>query len=116
MKLNEYLDLYEMANVRPDKTGLNMVIYISTRLPSIKHGPRIKVSKTYGNKVSSDFFSISFNSNGEINLVNKNTGDIKQKDIERIKRFVELNLKTLLKLWYDEIDSTDAVNQFIKVD
>lgn len=115
-ELQEYLndtslDLYEMANVRPNRTGLKMTIYISPRMPSIKHGPRIKVSKHYGERVSSDFFSIAFNDKGIIEVVHKDTGNIKQLDVERVIEFVRINLVTLLDLWYDRIDSTDAVLQ-----
>ena len=102
------MDIYYMTNVRPEKTGLNMVIYISPKFSDAK--PDIKVSKTFGNKVG-EYFSMLFDG-----TVNGDTGDIKPKDIERIKRFVEKNIDALMKLWNDEIDPADAVNQFIKVD
>jgi hypothetical protein len=123
MKLNELklqlqdtkLDLFEMANVRPNKTGLDMVIYIGTRHPGVKHGPRIKVSKNYGDKVSPDFFSIRFDSSGLVEVVHTNTGNIKQKDVEKCVDFVRNNLDVLLKLWYDKIDVYDAISLFKKV-
>ena len=109
MLFEETLDLFEMANVRPSKTGLKMVVYISPRMPSMKHGPRVKISKKYGDKVSNDFFSISFNDKNEIQLVHRNTGEIKQEDVDQAILFVKSNLDTLLDLWYDKIDSTDVL-------
>jgi hypothetical protein len=111
----ETLDLFRMANVRAAETGLKMLVYIGPRMPNMKHGPRIKVSKKYGDKVSNDFFSISFNDKKEIELVHRNTGEISREDVEQVVSFVESNLDTLLDLWYDKIDSTDAVLKLNKV-
>ena len=118
MQLNELdneLDLFEMANVRPCRTGLRMVIYISPRFPKIKHGPRIKVSKHYGDSVSDDFFSISFNQKREITIIHSDTGDIKSDDVNKAVEFVKMNLQVLLDLWFDKIDATDAVASFKKI-
>lgn len=105
------LDLFGMANVRPNKTGLKMVIYISPRNNS-KHGPRIKVSQQYGDKVNSDFFSITISDQPEI--IGK-TGNIKSEDVQKAINFVVLNKDVLLQLWYDKIDPTDAVLAFNKI-
>lgn len=117
--INEYiddkLDLFEMANVRSNKTGLKMVIYISPRIPGVKHGPRINVSKQYGDKVNNDFFSISFGKNTPATLIHKNTGSIKNNDLKDILSFVDINKQTLLDLWYDKIDVYDAISKFVKI-
>jgi hypothetical protein len=116
MIFNRAINLFEMANVRPNKTGLKMVIYISPIDRQAKHGPRIKVSKKYGDKIGKgNSFSISFDRLGNVKLEHKKTGDIKSSDVEDALRFVELNWQILLSLWDDKIDSIDAVSQFIKV-
>lgn len=112
---DDKLDLFEMANVRSDKTGLKMVVYIGPRIPGAKHGPRIKVSKQYGNKINKDSFSISFGKNSSAALEHKNTGSIKNSDLKDILNFVNINKQVLLDLWYDKIDVYDAISKFIKV-
>lgn len=114
MKLNEFnkkLDLFEMANVQPKETGLDMIIFVSPGT-FYNHGPRIKVSTKYGDKLSgdADFFVLTLE--GE---VIGDTGEIKNKDIEKIKKFVSLNKKVLKKLWNEEISPYDAVSLFQKV-
>ena len=54
------LQCYSMANIRPSRTGLKMVIFVSTSL-GVPHGPRIKVATTYGPKVPSDGASSAAN-------------------------------------------------------
>lgn len=108
---HDNLDLFEMANIRPDKTGLKIVIYISPRNNS-KYGPRIKVSQFYGNKVSDSFFSITIDDNPKV--IGK-TGDIKSEDVKKVCDFIILNKQTLLSLWHDKIDSVDAALQFKKI-
>lgn len=116
MELNEFnekLDLFEMANVQPNETGLEMSIYVSERPEGAKHGPRIKVSKKYGK--TSDLFSISFNKNGKIEVVHSDIGEIKPKDVKKAKEFISLNLDVLLDLWYDRISQYEAIGRFKKV-
>ena len=45
--------VFAMTNIRPDDTGLPMVIFVSRGL-GIRHGPRIKVSTCYGRSTSSN--------------------------------------------------------------
>lgn len=47
------LEIVAMANLRPNLTGLDMVIYVSSGI-GVRHGPRIKVAKVYGPKVPTD--------------------------------------------------------------
>ena len=43
------LEVFSMANALTEDTGLPMVVYISQK--NVPHGPRIKVSKSYEDKV-----------------------------------------------------------------
>lgn len=120
MIFQKVVNLFEMANVRPDETGLKMVIYISPRM-GVKHGPRIKVSTFYGEKIykgnycklfGKRYFSITIED--EPRVIGK-TGDIKLEDVKKACQFVQENKIILLKLWYDEISPTTAVQGFSKV-
>lgn len=110
-KIDEKVKLEEMSNIRPDKTGLKMVIWIFPYTGKEKHWARIKVSKHYGNKVSSDLFTVTIDDEPE---VIGSTGDIKSSDIEKVISFVKNNKKVLLQVWNDEIDSIDAAKKFKK--
>ena len=112
MIFQKVVNLFEMTNVRPDETGLKMVIYISPRMGA-KHGPRIKVSTFYGEKIyKENYFSITIED--EPRVIGK-TGDIKLEDVKKACQFVQENKDVLLKLWYDEISPTVAVQGFSKV-
>ena len=43
-------ELFAMAIIRPDRTGLDMVIFVSCGI-GLQHGPR-KVATTYGPKLT----------------------------------------------------------------
>ena len=59
MKVNEFgsggptepEDLFEMANLYPDTTGLPMTVWVSPR-GSARHDVRVKVNMTHGNQMS----------------------------------------------------------------
>jgi|SRR5271166_1189663 len=44
-------DLFEMANLYPDTTGLPMTVWIAPR-GNARHGVRVKVNMTHGNQMS----------------------------------------------------------------
>lgn len=108
-KTNEKIKLEEMSNIRPDKTGLKMVIWIFPYTGKESHWARIKVAKHYGNKVSSDLFTITIENEPE---VIGDTGDIKPSDVVKVIDFVKRNKKVLMQVWKDEIDAIDAVKKF----
>lgn len=47
------LEIMAMENLRPNMTGLDMVIFVNSGIGA-RHGPRIKVAKVYGPKVPTD--------------------------------------------------------------
>jgi len=105
MIFRKVVNLFEMANVRPDETGLKMVIYISPRMGA-KHGPRIRAQTLYGEKIyKGNYFSITIEE--EPRVIGR-TGDIKTEDVKKVCQFVKENRVILLKLWYDEISPTTA--------
>lgn len=111
--LNEFVDLSEMANLRKNSTDLPMVIYVSEKLNVRgKHGPRIKVSTIYGDKISKkNLFTVTISDTPE---VIGNTGDIKPKDLKKVIDFVVLNKKALLDYWELKIDIGDVIRKLKK--
>ena len=115
LKLIEKDNFFEMANARPNKTGLKMVIWIFPKTGKEKHEcPRIKVQNVYGDKCSNNWFSVSIDKENPEVLVGS-TDKLNQKDLNKVFLFVRLNYETLMRLWRDEIDSHDCISAFNKV-
>lgn len=85
----------EMANLPPDNTGLNYVIWIGE--VGGQHGPRIKVSNKQGKFAKDDNFIISIEKEPK-NLTPKYT-KIPSKDVDDVKDWVKLNYDQLMILW-----------------
>jgi hypothetical protein len=99
-----YLDesefVYEMSNIRQDKTGLPMVIWVQPKTGREKHGPRIKVQTNHS--IKSDpgkLIAIGFTREGSI----INFGGLNKNDFDLVSKFMKLNMEWLIKLWDDEI-------------
>jgi len=93
-------ELFEMANLRPNETGLPMVIWVSPRTGKEKHGPRIKVQTFHGSKSDSErLASVGFTRDGKI----ENFGGLSNQDFQLVSLFITNNLTNLLRLWDDEI-------------
>jgi hypothetical protein len=105
--------LYEMSNYIPKRTGLPMTFWLSYKTGKEKHGPRIKVNRSYGDNYSIDnTFIMTIEDNPK---VKGNIGKIKQKDINKIKEFIKLNKEILLNVWNKKIDQIDAGLNFKKI-
>ena len=99
------VDLFFMTNLRPKRTGLLFVVYVSPKGRST-HGPRITASNKYGDKTSEgDWFTITIADEPQV------IGDsesIKRRDVQSAKRWVQINKDKLLQVWEDEVDVFDA--------
>ncbi len=104
--------LFEMANIMQKYTGLPMIIWISQKMAT--HGPRIKVQNDYTEKVSSDkFFVVTIDDNP---MVIGDTGEIKQKDINKVIQFVKTHKVLLKKFWDGAIqDPFEVAKKFKKL-
>jgi hypothetical protein len=103
--------LFEMSNISGRKTGLPMIIYVSIG-KHLSHGPRIKVSKIYGNKSSmEDTVSFTISDNPKI----VSGGGLPSKDIKLVKNFIIKNKDNLLKHWNNEITSDELIDLLVKV-
>jgi hypothetical protein len=105
--------LYEMANLRPSETGINIVVYADQRDGLVKHAARIKVSKIYGDKTSQSLFPITIEDNPRI--IGNDIGEIKPKDIRKIIGWIKLNQQLLLDYWYRRITTTTFINGLRKI-
>jgi hypothetical protein len=102
--------IWAMANIRPEETGLPMVIWIKPK-GNEKHGPRIKVQKEHGEKANEgQWVTVTIEDNPKI------IGDkLSTEDMKLVKKFINLNRDTLLQIWNDTISLSKAINKFIKV-
>jgi hypothetical protein len=108
-RINEE-NFFEMSNLRNKTTGLDMLLYVSER-GYAKHGPRIKVQRSLGSKITHDFFSVSIDDDPRI--VAGDQGEISNKHLEKVFQFVIKNKEVLLGYWNSEI-YTDELFDKIK--
>ncbi len=100
----ESANLYEMANLDSETTGLPMYIFCSPRGNS-KHECRIKVCNSLGKMNEDDVFSIDIHSyeiRGQCRL-NSDT-------LERVKWWIHYNRYTLLDYWKERINTKTFLN------
>jgi len=107
-------EMFEMAtNVRPEDTGLDRVIWISTSDQGGSHSYRIKVQKDAGYKVNkSTWITVTFDKNGIKKILH---GKLDSKTERDIKKFIEYNNDLLISYWNDEISSKQILNQLKKI-
>jgi hypothetical protein len=107
--------LFEMANVRPNESGLPVVIYISTGYVEgklLNHGPRIKVSNSYSHKFDvRNTFVVTIS---EYPVV-KGTCNIKDEDLDLVKQFIIKNKDILEAYWEDDISTLDMLHGLQRV-
>ena len=90
-----------MATLRPEITGLDVTLWVSSRAKS-RHGPRVKVAKKFGNNLN---FSITISNTPEVTSHTEKFVDklVDGKTLQRIKRWIILNRELLLQFWNSEI-------------
>jgi hypothetical protein len=95
-----------MANITPDESGVNFIIWISTK--NANHGPRIKVFKS---SPRSENFSVSITDDPKVVAGNS---FVSSKDLKNIIKFILINKDVLLDYWNAITDNTDEVLNRIK--
>ena len=104
MSNSERADLYEMANLDSETTGLPMYIFCSPK-GNAKHECRIKVCNVVSKMNEDDVFSIdvsSFKIRGECKLSKDN--------LERVKWWIYFNRFVLLDYWKGRINTKTFLN------
>jgi hypothetical protein len=103
-------NLFEKANYSSKKTGLPMIIWVSSERGS--HGARIKVANNYNPRVMiEDTFSVSVSENPKV--LTGEQRDISNNDLQKVFSWIKLNLEPLLKYWNAEL-TTDEFGELLK--
>jgi hypothetical protein len=91
-------DLFEMADLYPDETGLPMTVWVSPR-GNARHDVRIKVNMTHGNQMNI--------SNTAVVAVRPTprliAGRLLPGDAQAVFEWVRLNTDTLVAYWSGQI-------------
>jgi hypothetical protein len=101
---NSSADLYEMANLDGDTTGLPMYIFCSPK-GKAKHECRIKVCNSKGKMNEEDTFSIAVK-DVDIHGACRLNAD----DLERVKWWIHYNKTHLLDYWEERINTKTFMN------
>ena len=100
---------YEMANLRPERTGLPFVVFISQK-GGARHDVRVKVAP--GAKVKpSEMVTVAIRPS--VRVVR---GALDPRDLALLTRWIDLNRNTLIEYWNADIEYTeDAIAAIIPV-
>ncbi|MES1198888.1 MAG: hypothetical protein ABUS48_02800 [Pseudomonadota bacterium] len=102
-------ELFEMANLEPEKTGVDGFVYVSTAFP--RHGPRVKYFLKLGKDQPS--FSVSIAETPEV-LVSSLTPSETDRHAPQVIEFVRRNREKLLDFWNNGTDwPSDRVHTFL---
>lgn len=107
----EAIDLYEMANLGPNTTGIqDIVIWVNGGVDKLQHGPRIKVVK--GSKWRSDQSS-TIPLTGVPRVIGN--APITQDDFALIVKWIDLNRDLLIRYGNNEMDTAEFIQQLRRV-
>jgi hypothetical protein len=98
---------FEMANLRPERTGLPFVIFISQR-GGARHDARIKLAR--GPKVrASEMITVALRPAPRVIR-----GSLSAHELELITKWIKLNFDTLIAYWDGAIEYTEDVMDALK--
>jgi hypothetical protein len=99
-------DLYEMANLYPDTTGLPMTVWVSPR-GNARHDVRVKVNMTHGNQMNI--------ANTAVVAVRPSprivAGQLSPADAQAVFQWVSLNSDPLVEYWDGQIDTARLIHR-----
>src|SRR3954451_22358405 len=88
-------DPYTMANLRPARTGLPMVVWVSER-GNAQHDVRVKVCTVHGDKLQHDnMVSVAVRPRPRV----VRPGTLSAGDLEAASRWIALNRDTIVAYW-----------------
>src|SRR5215472_15661786 len=97
-------DLFEMANLYPDTTGLLMTVWVSPR-GSARHDVRVKVNMTHGNQMSiANTAVVSVRPTPRVIA-----GRLSPGDTQAVFQWVVLNTGVLVEYWEGQIDTARMI-------
>jgi len=99
--------LFEMANLRPERTGLPFVVFIS-QMSGARHDVRVKIAR--GAKVrASEMITVAVRPN-----VRVMRGALDPDDLARLAEWIELNRDVLVDYWNGNIEYTEDALSALK--
>jgi len=105
-------ELMEMSNISSKTTGIEGVVIWIGPNPHY-HGKRVKVSNDIGKFNRSNCFTITIPDLIVIGEVNSNLIDSKK--LEKIKKFISINMDVIIKYSDEEILTDEMISSLIKV-
>lgn len=99
-------DLFEMANLYPDTTGLPMTIWVSPR-GNARHDVRVTVNMTHGEQMNIANTAIV----GVRPTPRVITGQLSPADAQAVAQWIELNTEALVAYWDGRIDTARMIHQ-----
>jgi hypothetical protein len=102
--VNSSANLYEMANLDSETTGLPMYVFCSTK-GNAKHECRIKVCNTKGKMNADDTFSIDVHQLKVFGNCRLNPDDL-----ERVKWWIHYNRFIISDYWKERINTKTFLN------
>ena len=99
-------ELYLMANLRPDDTGLPMVVWVSER-GRARHDVRVKVALAHGHRAS-PYDTASMAVRPTPRLV---VGQLSAGDLRAVSNWVQLNEKVIVEYWDGAIGTGELMRR-----
>src|SRR5215472_11880890 len=93
-------DLFEMANLYPDTTGLPMTVWVSPR-GTARHDVRVKANMTHGNQMNIANTAVV----GVRPTPRVIAGQLSTADAQAVYQWVSLNADALVAYWEGRIDT-----------
>ena len=97
-------DLFEMANLFPDTTGLPMTVWVSPR-GNARHDVRVKVNMTHGNQMNITNTAIV----GVRPTPRVIAGQLSPVDAQAVFQWISLNTGALIAYWDGQIDTARMI-------
>ena len=97
-------DLFEMANLYPDTTGLPMTVWVSPR-GNARHDVRVKVNMTHGNQMNIDNTAVvSVRPTPRVIA-----GQLSPADAQAVFQWISLNAGALVEYWEGRFDTAQLI-------
>lgn len=111
-KAKRIVDMFEMANMWPEDTGLPVVIWVEERsdVARDRHGPRIKVMTHSGKMNYGETVPVSLEAPPRV------IGDLKSSIKKKVIEFINLNRDSLMAHWNHEISTIELGRRLKKVE
>lgn len=101
---DESEDLFEMANLYPDTTGLPMTVWVSPR-GNAHHDVRIKVNMAHGDRMDIANTAVVAVRPAPRILA----GQLAAADTQAVSQWISLNLDALVAYWDGQIDTARLI-------